>query len=317
MPGMDLSPGAKNVIQNCLGVRQEENTLILTDTHSQEVGRALFRVAEGSNARVVYVEMPPLRAHHEEPMEQIAKVMPNFDVIVIVSQFSMTHTRARLVANRAGARIASLPSVTPECMSTGGLTADYFEIMKRIHAIFRKVRFKNKLRVESDIGTNISFKVSTGRWILDDTGICHHRGMVTTLPAGEIFVSPVEGSADGAIVFDRMFGTVPISKPIEVEVREGHAMRFSRTITPVRELETCGMPGRNVAEFGIGLNPKSPPYGNIIEAEKALGTVNMSFGDNSRYGGKVSCDVHRTGTLSKVDVYAGSLKIIENGQLLI
>lgn len=314
---MDLAPGAKNVIQNCLGVRQEENTLILTDTQVHEIGRALFKVAQGSNARVVYAEMPPLRAHQEEPIEQIAKLMPYFDVIAIASQFSMTHTRARLAANRAGARVASLASVTPECMATGGLTANYFDIMKRIHAIYRRVRFKNKLRIESDLGTNITFKVTTGRWILDDTGICHHSGMVTTLPAGEIFVSPVEGSAEGTIVFDQMFGTVPISRPIEVSVEKGYATRFSRSIIPVRELEERGMPGRNVAEFGIGLNPKSPPRGNIIEAEKALGTVNMSFGDNSRYGGKISCEIHRTGTLSKADVYAGSMKIVEKGELII
>jgi leucyl aminopeptidase (aminopeptidase T) len=314
---MDLTPGARNVIQNCLGVRQEESTLILTDTQTHDIGRALFRVAEGQNARAVFVEMPSTKGHHEEPIEQISKLMPYFDVIAIASQFSMTHTRARHGANRAGARIASLASVTPESMATGGMTANYFDIMKRIQAIYRKVRFKNKLRVESDLGTNITFKVTTGRWILDDTGICHHRGMVTTLPAGEIFVSPVEGSAEGAIVFDQMFGTVPISKPIEVTVASGYATRFSRTITPVRDLEACGVPGRNVAEFGIGLNPKSPQKRNIIEAEKALGTVNMSFGDNSRYGGRVSCEIHRTGTLSKADVYAGSMKIIEDGNLLI
>jgi len=110
---------------------------------------------------------------------------------------------------------------------------------------------------------------------------------------------------------------VPISRPIEAVVEKGYATRFSRSIIPVRELEERGMPGRNVAEFGIGLNPKSPPRGNIIEAEKALGTVNMSFGDNSRYGGKVSCEIHRTGILSKADVYAGSMKIVEKGELII
>ena len=54
----------------------------------------------------------------------------------------------------------------------------------------------------------------------------------------------------------------------------------------------------NIAELGIGLNPKSRLTGGITEVKKRLGTAHMALGDSAAgYGGKVTSDVHLDGML--------------------
>ena len=48
----------------------------------------------------------------------------------------------------------------------------------------------------------------------------------------------------------------------------------------------------NVAEFGIGLNPKAKVTGNVLEDEKARDTAHIAFGNNKSFGGIVSCQCH-------------------------
>src|SRR3972149_256068 len=49
-------------------------------------------------------------------------------------------------------------------------------------------------------GTALTFRVEGREWIAEDTGLCAKKGAFTTLPAGEIFVAVVEGTAEGRLV---------------------------------------------------------------------------------------------------------------------
>jgi leucyl aminopeptidase (aminopeptidase T) len=61
----------------------------------------------------------------------------------------------------------------------------------------------------------------------------------------------------------------------------------------------AGVECRNIAELGIGLNPKSRLTGGITEVKKRLGTAHMALGDSAAgYGGKVTSDVHLDGMSS-------------------
>ena len=49
---------------------------------------------------------------------------------------------------------------------------------------------------------------------------------------------------------------------------------------------------RNIAELGIGCNPKAVVTGSVLEDEK-VGGLHIAYGLSSHLGGKVNSDVHQ------------------------
>jgi leucyl aminopeptidase (aminopeptidase T) len=74
---------------------------------------------------------------------------------------------------------------------------------------------------------------------------------------------------------------------------------------------------RNIAEFGIGLNPKAVLSGNTLEDEKVLGTCHIAFGSNFDFGGRIKSDVHWDAILLKPTIYVDDRKIMDEGDLLV
>jgi len=66
---------------------------------------------------------------------------------------------------------------------------------------------------------------------------------------------------------------------------------------------------RNIAELGIGTNPKASKPDNILEAEKIAGTIHLALGDNSTFGGQVKVPFHQDFVLFKPTV-----KVIAQGE---
>jgi uncharacterized membrane protein len=71
----------------------------------------------------------------EEPLDTIASVMPAYDVILAPTTKSLSHTQARMNASNHGSRIATLPGITEQMMTAGGITADYNEISRAAQKI--------------------------------------------------------------------------------------------------------------------------------------------------------------------------------------
>ncbi len=71
----------------------------------------------------------------------------------------------------------------------------------------------------------------------------------------------------------------------------------------------------NVAEIGIGVNPKAKLCGNILEDEKVLGTCHVAFGSNINFGGSVDAKVHLDGIIKNPTVLVDGGAVIEKGSL--
>jgi leucyl aminopeptidase (aminopeptidase T) len=201
-------------------------------------------------------------------------------------------------------------------MSEGGIIADFDEIDRCIKRIYKFIKGKKRVRISTDLGTNLELDLTGRRWITDDTGICKDKGDFMTLPAGEIFIAPQELTTSGTLIIDGSFGEV-VDEPITVTIRKGYATEFTGGGNVVLELDKRGKEGRNIAEFGIGLNPIAKIIGHKIEDEKVLGTVHIGFGDNSTFGGKVECGVHLDAVIRNPTVTIEDALILERGVLKI
>jgi len=313
---MSLKKGAETAVNICMGVKRGESVLVLTDTEKEPIGQALFDAALAAKAKPLLVKMLPTTRHGEEPPRPVVEMMKRAQVIIAPTKFSITHTQARKVANRLGARIATMPGITEEMMRKGGMTADFKEVKKSMIHVHRYLRGKKLAHLTTPLGTDLKFSLEDRKWITVDTGLCHGKGQYINLPAGELFIPPKEGTAEGKIVIDGAM-TKKLTKPVEVTIEKGMAVKNKGGSEVFKALDKQGKLARSVAEFGIGMNPKAKIIGNVLEDEKALGTVHVAFGDNSTFGGKIKCGIHIDGIIMKPTLTLDDRTILEDGKLVV
>jgi leucyl aminopeptidase (aminopeptidase T) len=73
---------------------------------------------------------------------------------------------------------------------------------------------------------------------------------------------------------------------------------------------------RNIAEFGIGMNPKATIKGATIIDEKVKGTCHIAFGSSFAIRGKVKAAVHWDSIIIMPTIFFDDEKIMDNGELL-
>jgi len=192
--------------------------LILTDFKKEKIGRRFFEELRGKTNAKLFV-MKTRSRDGEEPTRRVREPMLKADVILAVTLYSLTHTKAVKDCISLGKRVASMPNLSEFSLREGGLTADYQIVKKITEKIFRMLKNAKKLRVLSENGTNVEFSVEGREWYKDDSWLSE-KGSLGNLPAGEVFVAPLEESVNGLIVFD----SFPLSKSkLVLEVKNGKA----------------------------------------------------------------------------------------------
>jgi len=290
-------------------------------SHGKEPPKAMWEATFGRTAvdelekkgilgRILEKTAAP--AHLKEAEETLGRLGHSPQAIIALSNYSTSHTRFRDFLTRVmGVRYASMPLFERD-MLTGAMTADWKEVEKRTKRLVQMISGGDTVFITSHNGTSISFSIKD-RPALPDTGILTERGSFSNLPAGEAFLAPVEGTADGVLILE-WAPTGRFSKPVEVMVRGGKVVDvtgkddFSKRLRERIEAEPlCG----NIAELGIGTNEKASRADNILETEKILGTIHIAFGDNSSFGGKVSVPFHQDFIFFKptVEVIRGEEKV--------
>jgi leucyl aminopeptidase (aminopeptidase T) len=300
-----------NKVMECFGVKAGEKVLIIVDTKTPpSIGSGLFEAAKKIGCEVMILTMLPRSGHGEEIPEPVAQAMKNSDVVIAPTTFSLTHTQARINACKAGARVASMPGITEKMMVSGGMTADYDRINEIAIDMNKRLETARKIRVVTDSGTDITFDLEGCKWYLD-TGICREPGRNSNLPAGEIYIAPKD--ANGVFVVDGSMSSFGIlDSPLEFTVKERYVTNIkgknAEKLNSI--LDKVGKKARNIAEFGIGINPEARLIGNVLEDEKVGGTIHIALGDNSTFGGDVIAGIHLDGIIKEPHLYVDGEKFI-------
>ena len=257
--------------------------------------------------------MPVGRENGEEPPKKIAEEMLKYDVILLITTKSLSHTQARRNASLR-ARIASMPNISEDMMSR--LDVDYNQMRERIEKIADILTKGNKVRILTDIGTNITMDIpGKGE---TDTGIYINKGDFGNLPAGEAAVLP--RNSNGFFIVDATFaGTGKLDKPIKITVKDNYAVKIEGGEAAKKLLNIInnfGEKARNIAELGIGTNDKAKITGLTLEDEKVLGTAHIALGNNKSYGGEVDVPLHLDGVFYNPTIFVDKKKIMDKGKLL-
>jgi len=159
---------------------------------------------------------------------------------------------------------------------------EYKGISSAAESLAQKMSSAKRIRITSELGTDISFSIEGRPWILAD-GYCEP-GKLTQLPDGEIFTCPVEETFSGQIIVDGTISRLWLpSEPVKLVFEAGMLIEGSSEFTEWIELYAGGV--RSIGEFAIGMNPAiNKPYHNISTDEKEGGSVHFAIGDSYNLG---------------------------------
>ena len=311
---------ASRVVREYLGIRAGERFAIVVDSRTdEEIPRELARAAMEAGGDPIVVTIAPRPSSGAEPPAPAAAAMAAADVVLCAASTSLYHTAAKAAAQRAGARGDVNPPHTADAWREGAMTADFVAIRAQAERLAERWRGVREIRVSSPAGTDLRATV-TGRepmaWL---TGICRNPGEVSALPGGEVSLPPLEGTADGLIVWERIASDLgALGAPLRIEVRGGRAVAVhgdDRSADRLREILATVRDADNIGEIGIGLNPDARIGDEITEAKKAFGTVHVALGDSANeYGGLVECDVHLDGLVMAPTIAFDGVEVVVAGR---
>ncbi len=305
-----------NVMRQCLAVAATDRVLVVADPPQRGVGEMFYAGAVRHTDDVTLIVMPVAERHGSEPPPEVADAMRGASVCLLPTSKSLTHTQVRSDATAAGARVASMSSITRE-LALRTLAADYFEIARESTELAALLTAGSEVTLSSPGGCNLTFGID-GREAHADTGQFTTPGDMGNLPAGEAFVAPLEGTANGLVVIDAasIVSEAPLGPPTYIQVQDGLAVQVEGTASSQLEavFADLGDSARNIAELGIGTNPRATLSRNVLEAEKVAGTAHVALGASLHIGGTIDVPFHQDGVIARPTIRVDGKVIVEDGQ---
>jgi aminopeptidase len=314
-----MSEYSEIILNKCLGLKNDEKFLIVTDSKLKDIAQDFYEHSKKITDNVKLIEIGIPKIHATEPSEEVAKEMLNYEVELLITSKSLSHTNARIDASNNGARIVTMPGITKEILERT-IDIDYDKLMEVHEKLGDIIDGGKEVKIKTSLGTDFSFSISGREGFGRDSGLFTRKGSFGNLPTGEIFVAPVEGTAEGVFVADASFGGIgKLKEPLKVYVERGYVVKVEGEKSDILEglLDSIGKEARNIAEFGIGTNEKAKITGNILEDEKVVGTCHIALGNNVGFGGKVNVKLHLDGIIKNPTIFVDDKKIMYDGKFLI
>lgn len=325
-----LREGARNAVETCMGLKEGEHVLIVTDRPTLKVGDALRkeseRITPRANVKLFVLEdlaSRPLAVLPEEVSESIPWAQVTF--WAAQSRPGELGARGRFIDEaKRNARHGHMPGIT-ESLMTQGMCADYDEVYELTHKIQAMATKAKEITVSNRFGVKLTaeFKESL-RWVPSD-GRYHEKGKWGNLPEGETFTAPYK--VNGRLVtnllgdwFTERYGNFKDTLSFSVEdsfiklesVDCGNA-DLKRDFT---KYLTTDANSRRAGEFALPTNPlliSRPTVGNLLQDEKAR--VHIAFGHPypDETGAKWDSKTHVDALLEECNVALDGRKIMERG----
>lgn len=297
-----LIQGAKTIVNTCMNIQKDEELLIITDEPRLDISRAISEVAYNNGIKVTQIVI----SDEIRPVLKISDVIfysiKHADVILTPMEGIPEETAFRIsimeTAKKFNRRLGHMPGVEQRMLYDGALRADYNVVKKTSEELLKQFEGKKEIKITSPGGTNLHIKLGKRKW-RKDIGLYHEPGSQGNLPAGEIFIAPLENGVNGRLVVDGSIGFFGLPKePIDIVIEKGKI----KTITcEDKDIEkklsekifvSSDDNAQIVGELGIGTNNYARLTGNLLEDEKVYGTAHIAFGDNIGMGGKNKCKNH-------------------------
>ena len=211
-------------------------------------------------------------------------------------------------------------------MLYGGINVDYEQLQRTGEALRQVVETGNELHITAPNGTDLRVRVA-GRPVYVSDGVIsaedRRRGGPATsvwLPAGEVYLIPSPGSAEGVLVTDAdVYGGKRL-EGLRLEFKKGKvaSMTAASGLEAFKaEFDAAGR-GKDVlsaVDFGINPGLKLPP-GKPIHAWTRSGMVTVVVGDNAWAGGDINMGFGVFTHLANGTVEVDGRVVVRDGKLV-
>ncbi len=278
---------ARKVLFDFLGARKNSKILLVNDYEPNMVYDSFKIALNEKNIPFVEEKLSESR-QNSEPIPDLLPIMLKSKIIIAPTKKSISHCYETKKAVLKGSKVVTLPGVTPDIFIKIG-EADVNWIWKENNKIAKQLKGKSKVQITTPNGTNISFSIKKRELhgLKPKT-----KGFMTNLPTGEVYLAPIEETAEGEIVIDYFKDKINPTDKAWLKVEWGKISDWNdsaKEYIKLRQVEN----GFVIAEFGIGTNKwHTKPMGNILHDEKIFGTVHIAFGNNISFRGKNNSPVH-------------------------
>ena len=287
-----IRPALIKMLKVNMGLKDRERVLFLSDVpkieewyHSYaEISdftlrslmiRQAYDIAsvEFPDNQVDYFVYESCGRHGVEPPCEVAAKMLDYDVIIVINTYSLSHTNARLHATKNGARIASCANLDFDMLYPNGvIDTDYRAIDEKSRKIADLLTPADNVRLTTPDGTDLTFSLQ-GRKGLFDNGLYIEKGNWGNLPGGEAYITPIEGTANGR-VFVPAGWFENLQENMIMEFIDGEVISIDgggEVGDYYREFifsPDSPKHRRCLAELGIGTNDKAKKPDCVLESEK-------------------------------------------------
>jgi aminopeptidase len=290
---------AGNALTHVLDAKEGEHLLVVTDEHRIAIGNAFYEAGEGMGMQGrLFVLADGERPLQELPRD-LRRALDGADVMisVFVGYPEETPFRVQLLRTAAdkGVRTGHGPGISDDMMLEGAMMVDFQELADVGDAMVDRLKGAVRAHLTSPAGADVWF-TTKGRLFESDVRV----GPATfgNLPNGEVRVAPLETEVQGTLVCDSTIGDLgQVPSPVTIEVVTGRLTSIRgedrSLVERIEALTSVDEEASVVGELGFGINPSARVIGNMLEDEKAVGTVHVAFGNNLEMGGKNGSRTHR------------------------
>jgi hypothetical protein len=294
--------------------KPKEKVLFLVDTphddikdseawkDRREMAKEWYKIfkdmGEKNGFSVDLIEFPATGIHNTPLPKNIIDLVLKYNLVLAITEFSASSSLFNIVKSKNSiTRCASMPSVERRMEKTA-FKADYKKVQK--YATEIKKILDNAIAADITFSTGDTLHIDLrNRSPKKEAGECFKPGQMINFPSGEAWMVPYEAAPDEIDIYgeSKTEGVWPvdysgeqvkyvIKNNIIIEIKgEGKKAKGMRKLFEENETR------RNLAELGIGCNPKAVVTGNLLEDEK-VGGLHLAYGMSTHIGGKVDSDMH-------------------------
>lgn len=320
MKKIEMMKGAKKLVDECTKVKEGENVLIITDTGMPlSIAETLVMACKERGAEAMIIIMSPLSIEGNDPPAPVVEAMQKAQVIFMACSRGFFHSSSRIKATRAGARCFSIAEFTEDDMFKGAIEANFLEAKEFIEIVGEALRKSKEARVTTQAGTDVYFDFrGRAEKILVLNGICHQPGDAAAIIL-EAAISPKVGTAQGIIVCDASITLLKpglVQEPVRAVIKDGMVTEISGGPEARKLADLLAAMGDpmvyNVAELGIGLNPKAKMTGVQTQDRGVYGTCHIGVGSNITWGGNIKAATHFDFILYAPKIELDGITILED-----
>lgn len=223
---------------------------------------------------------------------------------------------------------AELYGLSTEKLSTifwDGVNTDYNKLQATGDAVKRTIKAGKEVRLTNPNGTDITFNIESRPVFVSD-GVISPEDASTGgpacqvwLPAGEVYVAPVSGTAEGKVVIDRQIFQGKEITGLTLVFRNGKVTEMTARsgIEPLKALYDAAPAGKeNFAFFDIGINQSMTiPQGSKLLAWMPAGMVSIGWGNNTWAGGSNDSPFSASGFIPGSTLTIDGKALVEKGTL--